>query len=250
MEDEKTRYKAVILYKMTGNKGATATQIGISGETLRRWMKEDWWKEYENEIRLQSRSALSGKLQGLVDRAIKQVEDRLENGDWIYDQKLGKMIRKPVNAHVANQVLKDSINHTVLIDKLKENDKDAQTKEVIQDTLQKLMVEFAKFSKMRLIEGEKIDHAVHEERKEGLQEGAGLGASPSGSPEGPEREARGSSSYDEGGEGSQGGQPPSGPQSPVVEGGEYLGQEPEGGVDAHQRVVSPDGEGGHFFRPT
>lgn len=168
---EKQRYEAVVLYKMIGNLTNVAKHMGIPVQTLHLWHTQDWWNEAEEEIRVESRSKLGKNLQGIVDKAFKEVEDRLENGDWIYDQKQGKMIRKPLGGHTVNQILKDSLDKTFFLEKLKKEEKKDVNQEQISETLLKLAKEFERFTKSRTIEATEVSLALHDERQAGLQEG-------------------------------------------------------------------------------
>lgn len=150
MENEKTRLKAVVVYRATGNNGITAQQCGVDPATIRSWRKSDWWKQLEDELKLENRVQLSGKLQKIVDKAMIELEDRLSEGDWFYDQKLGKMLRKPVNAATVNQIIKDQVTQQREIEKAAERTTGGTEK--VQDVLSRLAVEFERFAKMRLVE--------------------------------------------------------------------------------------------------
>ena len=163
----KQKYQAVVLYKMIGNLTTVAKHMGIPVQTLHEWHTKDWWFEIEEEIRKESRSKLGKNLQSIVDKAFKEVQDRLENGDWIWDQKTGKMLRKPIGAHTANQILKDSLDKTLFLEKLAKDEKKVDNEEKIAERLLRLSEEFKKFTKAKDITGD----AIHDEREERLQEG-------------------------------------------------------------------------------
>ena len=170
---DKQKIKAVILYKMTGNVMAVASEMGIHHSTIRRWKREEWWQELSQEVREASRADLKGKLGSLMEKSIVQLQDRLDNGDWYYDQKKGQMLRRPLGAHVVNQVLKDSVDRQLLLDKLQNDEKMIETKEKLVDRLTLLNKQFIKFANAKEI---KQDHAIHDEWETGLPEGEGLGS--------------------------------------------------------------------------
>lgn len=174
----KQKYEAVVLYKMIGNLTTVAKHKGIPIQTLHEWHTKDWWFEIEEEIRKESRSKLGKNLQSIVDKAFEEVIDRLEEGDWIYDQKQGKMIRKPIGAHTVNQILNDGLNKTFFMEKLQREEKQEEKEEEMQERLLKLSKEFEKYTKAREIIAEPIveiediaKNAIHDEREKGLQEG-------------------------------------------------------------------------------
>lgn len=103
------KIEAVKLYMITGNLTATAAALDIPRDTLRKWKYSSWWGEVEKELKQQNSIVLSNKLKSIVDKALDITMDRLENGDFVYDQKKGELIRKPVvmrdAAQVANTLL-------------------------------------------------------------------------------------------------------------------------------------------------
>jgi hypothetical protein len=110
---------------------ADATKIPI--DTLKKWKQADWWKEYESEIRRAKNLELGGRLQTIVNKASDVVLDRLEHGDFQYDPKSGKFIRKPVNAKTAGDIMVKAIDKDLLIQKIDETPKENQ--ESIMDRL-------------------------------------------------------------------------------------------------------------------
>ena len=69
--------------------------------------------------------------------------DRLENGDHIYDQKAGKLIRKPVALRDAHKVAVDMVG---VRDKLKSTEQVQVAEENIMAKLEKLANSFAEFA--------------------------------------------------------------------------------------------------------
>ena len=160
----KQKYQAVVVYKMCGSLKATAQSTGIPYPTIRKWHIEDWWKEVESDIVNQSRTKISVSLQKIVDKALSIVQDRLENGDFFFDQKAQTLIRRPLSGNSANQILKDSVDKYVLLEKLKNEEKQIETKEKFEDRLIQLSTEFKKFANSKTIEAEVVD-AIPEERQ-------------------------------------------------------------------------------------
>lgn len=148
---EKQKREAVTLLMLTGSPTLVERQMGISDFTLREWRRSAWWPEYEREIRNGSRMELKGNLKTIVDKSLRVVEDRLENGDWQYDQKLGKMVRVPVKAQVANVIAQGAIDRQFMIDRLQREETEAQDTEAMKDRLERLHEEFARFAKAKTI---------------------------------------------------------------------------------------------------
>lgn len=101
------KLEAVTTYIMLGSLKLTAGTLKIPHDTLKLWKKSEWWKEVEQDLRIQEDLQLSKRLQNIMMRSMDVVEDRLDNGDFIYDQKTGHMRRKPVSMKDAHKVSMD-----------------------------------------------------------------------------------------------------------------------------------------------
>ena len=172
---DQQKIEAVSTYVVLGgNATQTAIALQIPAETLRIWTKTQWWKDLYDEIKQQENIELSHKLQKIVTRSLALVEDRLENGDFFYDQKTGKVVRKEVSLRDAHEVMKSSFNMKESIEKpqtvaLEENS--------INDKLAALAKQFEQFAVAQkekpainvtdvvFVENKDEDDAIHEERE-------------------------------------------------------------------------------------
>ncbi len=146
---DKTRMDLVISYVILGNLRLAAAQAGVPEVTVRRWKMQPWWKEAEDEIRRSSKLALSGRLNGLVAKSLEALEDRLANGDYLYDTQLHEFVRKPINAIAANKIVGDMIDHSLELER--EASKDMVTEEGVQQRLDKIREEFKQMLSKRNI---------------------------------------------------------------------------------------------------
>jgi hypothetical protein len=172
------KLEAVKTWLILGNLRQTAAALNIKQVTLDSWRYSDWWDPLVAEIRAENSIKLSQKLKKIYERALDVSMDRLENGDWIYDQKTGEMRRKPValkDAHkVAVELIKEAqVAERKPIDEANQN----KTTAILQDLASK----FAEFAKQRkpvevtdVIYMDQTD-ALHDERETGLQEGIEVG---------------------------------------------------------------------------
>lgn len=80
-----------------------------------------------------------------------QLEDRVENGDFLYDPKTGAFVRKPIPASVASKITNELINKTIILEK--EVTKERITDEGLEDRLAKLREDMIRFAKAKTIEG-------------------------------------------------------------------------------------------------
>lgn len=101
------KMEAVQSYLLLGNLALVGRLLGIPEITLRVWKASNWWKDVVEDIKTQEKIELSAKMRKLVSAGLAVVEDRLENGDYQYDQKSGQVVRKPVSMKDAHKVAVD-----------------------------------------------------------------------------------------------------------------------------------------------
>ncbi len=151
---EKERLQAASAFVVIGNYRLTAAAVNIPEETIRRWALADWWKEALDEIRKSSKIELTGKIANVINKTMLQLEDRVENGDFFYDPKTGKFIRKPINASVASKIAGDLITKTLVLEK--EVTQERVSDEGLEDRLKKLKDEMLRFAGAKTIEAEVV----------------------------------------------------------------------------------------------
>lgn len=178
------KIEAVTTFLMLGNVTLTAATLRIPLITLQQWRRTAWWKELEADIRKQDNLVLSHSLKKIVDKSLAIVSDRLDNGDYIYDQKKGCLVRKPVPLKDAHKVVTDFVTQQ---QKLVTPEAHTIAEEGIKERLEKLAKSFEAFAnkqtekapvlvtdvvflnETQVQENEGEDHTLHEEREEGLQ---------------------------------------------------------------------------------
>ncbi len=152
---DKERMQAVSAYVVLGSVRLTASSTGIPELTVRKWRMSQWWKDAELEIRNSNKIELSGKINNVVQATLKQLEDRVQNGDFFFNPKTGKWERKPINASVAANVASKLIDKSLILEK--EATQDKASDEGLDDRLRKLKEEMMRFAKAKPIKGEIID---------------------------------------------------------------------------------------------
>ena len=141
---DKEKLEAVKLYLITGNQRATAAALNIHWTTINQWVQTQWFKELTQQIRNEGHIQLSNKLKTIASKALDVTLDRLENGEFIYNQKTGEMMRKPVQARDAHKIAVDFLEQSGKVEA-------AQTKEVtdqaVAGRLDQLAAAFIEMSK-------------------------------------------------------------------------------------------------------
>lgn len=139
------KMEAVKAYMVLGSVKLVSGALKIPFDTLKVWKTSEWWKELEGELRVQDDLQLSTRLQKIVTKSYDVIEDRLEHGDFVYDQKTGTMRRKPVAMKDAHRVAVDLMEkRDVLVER--HMDGNSVTKDKIEETLADLAKNFAKIA--------------------------------------------------------------------------------------------------------
>lgn len=134
------KLECVKTYLMTGNLAMTARILKVPEPTLRRWAASTWWVEIVDDLRTQDELQLSTRLQKIVSKTLDVIEDRLEHGDYVYDQKTGAMRRKPVALRDAHKV---GLDLDAKRDLILQRQAPRASEEQIDDKLLKLAKSFA-----------------------------------------------------------------------------------------------------------
>lgn len=144
-----TKVDAVQKFLSLGNVRATCDVTRVPYETLRVWRQEPWWATIVSDIQTSKRAALNNRLGGVVDKSLELVEDRLENGDFVLNNKTGQIMRKPAALKDVARIATDVIGRQIAMEELASRDTSDDSK-TIQETLKELAAEFAKFNKQRI----------------------------------------------------------------------------------------------------
>ncbi len=122
---DKNREDAMKLYLATKNMSYVAETLQMPRDTLKQWRGTEWWKEMEIEFKQQETLKLSQKLVKLASKSMTLIEDRLDNGDFILNQKTGELIQKPIDAKVANGIMNTALERSIKLEKASQKDDSA-----------------------------------------------------------------------------------------------------------------------------
>lgn len=146
---EKEKLNAVCVFAMCGNSRRTAEITKIPEATIRSWKTTEWWNEINHRIVLEQDEELASNLTKTMDKALEQINDRLENGNYVYNAKLDKLVRKPADAKELAAVTAISLDKRQLLRGLPTS----RTERVSQDErLKGLANQFAQFVKAKQVE--------------------------------------------------------------------------------------------------
>ena len=174
------KIQAVSQYLVLGNMALVSATTGIPHQLLRAWKGQPWWKDVEVQVRATENVQMDSKLSKIVDKSLDAVLDRVENGEFVYNQKTGQIIRKPANLRDIAKVSVDVLSKRELL-RGNATERKETTQVSVAEQLKQLALEFAKWQVPTKQKQETLDveveiiedlNAIHDERETGLQEGS------------------------------------------------------------------------------
>jgi hypothetical protein len=163
---DKDKLNAVCVFAVAGNSRRVAELTKIPEATIRAWKQTEWWNDAMSRIITEQDEELNTKLTKLVDKAVEAVNDRLENGNYIYNPKLDKLVRKPVDAKELAIVTAISIDKRQLL----RGQPTSRIENISQDErLKKLSDQFKKFAEAKEVT-QVVDNSLEEVVEEDVWE--------------------------------------------------------------------------------
>jgi hypothetical protein len=150
------RLQAAATYVMLGSWSETALATGIPLVTLKSWRHLPWWKDMLTQVRSDDLDTSSAHIQKVIKKAMLATEDRIDNGNFVFDQKTGKVVRIPCNL---KDTLKAATDLMTRQDKMRLEESKKESTEGTIDRLTKLAEELSKFAKAKPVpslEGEYV----------------------------------------------------------------------------------------------
>jgi hypothetical protein len=141
------KVEVVTTYLVLGKAPLVEMATGVPAGTIRRWKMEPWWKELVEQIQSDDDQELDGKLAKRINKVMDILDDRMQNGDFIYDARKGSFVRKPVSMKETWVVGKDMIDVRTMIRKQKP---EAMNQEAVADILKSLATEFATMARKKV----------------------------------------------------------------------------------------------------
>jgi hypothetical protein len=179
------KMEVVSRYMLLGNMRVVSEQTGVAYATLVDWKKSDWWPELVDQLRRQKKGKTNESITKLIEQSMEVMQDRLENGDFILNNKTGQIVRKPVGVKEATTIATQLLQRQAVIEQMEQ--KLTADKDTVADTLTLLAKEFQKWNRTNKNAAEEIpfvevvDRALYDKRQTGLQEGSGEVHEPAGS---------------------------------------------------------------------
>lgn len=171
--------EVVARYMLLGNMRVVSEQTDVPYNTLMDWKSSDWWPDLVQQLKRQKQTKTNENILVLIDQSLDIVKDRLENGDFVFDQKNGQVVRKPVSVRDAASIAATLLARQTAIEQMEQ--KYSQETQSVKETLAQLANEFKKYNRIAssnvsdavIVENTEAHHSIHDQRETRLQEGSG-----------------------------------------------------------------------------
>lgn len=140
---DEEKIQVISVYLATNSVKLTSETTGVTEQTIIAWKKSAWWDKMVTDIYHRDAQSKASKMSRSVNKALDLVQERLENGDYMYDPRTGEIKRVPVKLA---ELIK-ATNSLVSNQQLLERKTESAVKEVEQtDKLTELANKFAAFA--------------------------------------------------------------------------------------------------------
>lgn len=140
---------ALHAYALSGSWIVAAKESGINYASLRNMGQLQWFKDSVAEIRREEDDILDGDMSEIIKEGVNQLKDRVKNGDWMWNSKENKFIRKTLNAGTLHKITTGFMDQRNVA---RGKPTSISQSVSVNDRLQKLATEFENFQKGRTIE--------------------------------------------------------------------------------------------------
>jgi len=158
---EKKQLEVVTTYLALGNLAETSRVCNIPLITVKKWKEKPWWSELVSSIQSGDGQKADNKMSKVIDKALDLIMDRMEQGDYQYDQKTGRLVKVPLKARDLERVASGLFDKRQLIRKQPTNIKASDLGQA--DRLLKLAEQFAVMAGQKLPEEKLINEAIEGE---------------------------------------------------------------------------------------
>ena len=167
--DKRKQLAAVTTYLATGSIAETSRICNIPYRTVQSWkLDSDWWQQTIDEIQSGENQKTDVKMSKVIDKTLEMLMSRIEEGDYQYDQKTGRLVKVPLKARDLERISSGLFDKRQLIRKQPTNIKQSDLNQA--DRLLKLAEQFAKFTTGKEKAPELIDEYIVEGEWEEVKE--------------------------------------------------------------------------------
>jgi len=156
---KKKQLEVLTTYLALGNLSEASRLCNVPYITCKKWKYySDWWKETIEDIQSGEGQRTDNKMSKVIDKALDLIVDRIEQGDYQYDQKTGKIVKIPLKVRDLERVASGLFDKRQLIRKQPTSIKTSDLNQ--SERLLQLAEQFAKFAGEKVAPEKIIDEYI------------------------------------------------------------------------------------------
>jgi hypothetical protein len=140
---QQTKIDACTLYCVYGDIDEVSKLTKVPPKYIREWKEEPWWNEIQKKVFVEQNEKLGSRISSVLDSSLSHIEERLENGDYLWDVRKSKLVRKPIDTKVLSNLFNNLVTRRQLI---RGEPTSITTKLGVDDRLNHLAEQFKKFA--------------------------------------------------------------------------------------------------------
>ncbi len=160
---QEKKVEACTLYAALGSVADVSRLTEVPENVIRGWKTEQWWIDVSQQVIKEDDDELSTRFTNVVKLALKQLEDKLQNGNTVLNMKTGEKIQVPLTAADLTKVASAMTDKRQII----QGKPTSRTETVSSDDrLKKLAAQFEKFTKAKEVQQTPIEGELGDEVEE------------------------------------------------------------------------------------
>ena len=140
---QQTKIDACTLYCVYGDTDEVSKLTNVPVKYIRQWKEEPWWVEIQKKVFTEQNEKLASRINGVLDSSLTHIVDRLDNGDYLWDVRKSKLVRKPIDTKVLSNLFNTLVHRRQLI---RGEPTNITTQVAVDDRLKLLAQQFEKFA--------------------------------------------------------------------------------------------------------
>jgi hypothetical protein len=146
---QQTKIDACTMYCVYGDVDEVSRLTKVPVKYIRQWKEEPWWSEIQKKVFVEQNEKLGSRISSVLDKSLGEIEERLTNGDYLWDVRKSKLVRKPIDTKVLSNLFNNLVNRRQLI----RGEPTSITNKIgVDDRLKFLAEQFEKFASAKEVE--------------------------------------------------------------------------------------------------
>jgi len=146
---QQTKIDACTLYCVYGDLDEVSKLTNVPIKYIREWKEEPWWVEIQKKVYVEQNEKLGSRISSVLDKSLTEIEERLQNGDYLWDVRKSVLVRKPIDTKVLSNLFNNLVNRRQLV---RGEPTSITNKVAVDDRLKLLASQFEKFASAKEVE--------------------------------------------------------------------------------------------------